>query len=212
MQKLVAKRLVESVAMRGIRRWVGLLCIVIWLAITGTLVASLSLGHWALLPHPAVGETFPAKPTQRSTQRLHAFHFLYNDCPCSQRVLDRVVNRLPVDGMDERIVLIGGDSVDVEIPSGFKSDHCTPQELKKKYGVEAAPLLVVIRSDGTILYSGGYTHRQRGPNIQDESILRSIVGGDDVEGLPVFGCAVSNELKQLVDPFRLKYSAWSGRE
>ncbi|MEL6111128.1 MAG: hypothetical protein AAFU85_34405 [Planctomycetota bacterium] len=175
---------------------------------------SLTAGHWISLPSPSVGESFtPEQLPENPRVELRAFHFLYGDCPCSRRVLDEVIERQPVNGVIERIVVIGDQKTDVQMAeaSGFEVDRCAPLEADAKYGVSAAPLLVVTLGDGTILYSGGYTSRKQGPDNQDVRILSSLSRGEEVENLPVYGCAVSEDLKQLVDPFRLKYSSWSGR-
>lgn len=208
------------------RRIFGVLSIVAWLMVVGALVTSLTIGHWISLPHPEIGDSFapaallepallePAALSEIPHESLRAFHFLYGDCPCSRRVLDEVIGRESVDGVIERIVMIGGKEADVQIASakGYEVDQCAPLEADAKYGVCAAPLLVVTQVDGTILYSGGYTSRKQGPDNQDVNILSALSRGEEVTNLPVYGCAVSEELKQLVDPFRLKYSSWSGRE
>ena len=134
--------------------------------------------------------------------------FFIDDCPCSRRVLRRVLERNPVDGAAERIVLVGHDIQPdkAAIDRGFDVDTVTPVELKAKYGVESAPLLLVADSVGRILYSGGYTDRKQGYEVKDQRVIEGLVAGEQVESLPVYGCAVSSELQALVDPLRLKYS------
>lgn len=179
--------------------------------------SSLMVGHWVTLPHPAAGENLPASVTTslvangqkddlQQDSLVLAFHFLYGDCPCSRRVLRQVVQRTPIAGSRERVVLIGEDATMQAAASrvGFEVDVVTPPQLKSKYGVEAAPLLVVTNGDAEILYSGGYTSRKQGLDISDVSIITSIVAGDMVDGLPLYGCAVSKSLRAIVDPLNLK--------
>ncbi len=73
-----------------------------------------------------------------------------------------------------------------------------------KYGIESAPLMIVDDAHGVIRYAGGYTSRKQGLDYQDQAIVHQLLSGAEVDPLPLFGCAVSQRLKQMVDPFRLK--------
>lgn len=181
--------------------WIGGLLLV------GT---SLMVGHWVTLPHPHRGETLPStvglSATNAGVDEVFTFHFLYGDCPCSRRILGHVLRRSPIVGANERIVLIGEDpqgQADA-IARGFEIDVVTPAELERRYGVESAPLLVISDQLGTIRYSGGYTSRKQGLDIQDQSIIEKTVVGQDIDGLPLYGCAVSKSLKAFIDPLNIK--------
>jgi hypothetical protein len=173
--------------------------------------ASLMVSHWVPLPRPELdptsSQTFLARfqSTKADGQWL-AIHFLYAECPCSRRVLDRVTQRSPQAEVAERIVLIG-DAPQLAAKAkerGFEIDCVAPQELLAKYGVEAAPLLMILDPDGHPRYSGGYTSRKQLLDIQDRAILKQLRSGQEVEPLPLFGCAVSGRLKSLVDSLGLK--------
>ena len=188
----------------------GQLSITIWAATMFLFVATLMVGHWASLPHPEVGERFPNIAVQDvgfngEEIDVQAFHFLYVDCPCSRRVIRHLSNRTPLDGAIENVVFVGDTLPNERIHDGFNVELLSPVELKQRYGIESAPLLVVTDSVGTITYSGGYTSRKQGPDIQDVEIISAAVKGTAYQKLPVFGCAVSNELKSLVDPLGIKY-------
>lgn len=193
----------------------GGVALTVWAAALSVVIASLMVGHWVSLPHPDLGEqlTVPTKFLGSTTEdsgatgQLIAYHFLYGECPCSQRILHRLLKRPSLDGISEKIVLIGENAEVVENARnmGYQLDVVTPMELSSRYGVQSAPLMVVTDPDSKILYSGGYTTRKQGPAIQDESILLSLMEGRIANDLPVYGCAVSRELQTLVDPFRLKY-------
>lgn len=178
------------------------------------------VGHWVSLPTPAVGSTLESAELGRQSpinarsmlvslpagDRWLVSHFLYADCPCSSKVLDYIVHRQPLAGVNERIVLIGHPQPEeLEVAQAkFSVELISPEALLTQYGVESAPLLVVTDSDGTIKYSGGYTHRKQGLDYQDQSIVRQLVAGGQVDPLPLYGCAVSQRLKQIVDPLGLK--------
>lgn len=197
----------------------------IWAIVLTLVCSSLMVGHWVSLPTPAIGSTLESAELQgkspintrstldRSTlDRLPAedrwlvSHFLYADCPCSRKVLDYVVHREPLANVNERIVLIGHPQpTELEAAQAkFSVELISPEALLAQYGVESAPLLVVTDRDGTIKYAGGYTHRKQGLDYQDQSIVRQLVAGSQVDSLPLYGCAVSQRLKRIIDPMSLK--------
>jgi hypothetical protein len=173
-------------------------------------VAYLMVSHWVVLPHPASDDPAWSARLKRTrsnnSEQWTVFHFLYGNCPCSRRILCHIVNRFPVAGCREVIVFIGEDKemTEAAVQRGFEVDYVTPEELKARYGVEAAPLLTVLDPAGNVGFTGGYTTHKQGPQIQDEKIIRALLDGMSVENLPLFGCAVSKELKSLVDPLGLK--------
>jgi hypothetical protein len=71
-------------------------------------------------------------------------------------------------------------------------------------------LMLVIDRNGVIRYSGGYSRRKQG-ELEDETILRHVRGGADIETLPIYGCAVSAELARLIDPLRLGSIVQAGK-
>ena len=168
------------------------------------------VGHWVTLPHPDENDEMRPSGIHRvvnvHSENTLAFHFLYGDCPCSRRVLRHVVDRMPLDGAREHIVLIGQDDELVQLAQsqGFSVDVVTPRTLKQTYGVEAAPLLVVTDGEGRIQYSGGYTSRKQGLDIQDIKIIQQVMVGDKPIDLPLYGCAVSKKLKSIIDPLHFK--------
>jgi hypothetical protein len=173
--------------------------------------ASLMVNHWVPLPRPELEQT-EGKTSLASFQIADAnhhwvaIHFLYAECPCSRRVLDHLLEQSPRANAFERVVLIG-DAEELFVKAeaqGYEVDSVAPEELLAKYGVEAAPLLMIFDPNGQQRYVGGYTSRKQLLNIQDRVILEQLQSGEDVEPLPVFGCAVSERLKSLVDPFGLK--------
>ena len=190
----------------------GGLAIAIWASALTLVIGTLMVSHWVVLPSPAVGQTLPAAEVTRTVStrgRLQVFHFLSSECPCSRRVLRHLVDRGANAKVLETIVLVG-ESKELEMAAvkhGYVMDVVTPEELASRYEVESGPLMIVTAPDSTILYSGGYTSRKQGYEIQDERIISELLAGDEVECLPVFGCAVSKDLQAIVDPLGLKYSA-----
>jgi hypothetical protein len=191
----------------------------IWALGMLTVSASLMASHWITLPHPELGINLKGFSSQslfgsddNTTKNAEtkssplAFHFLYGDCPCSRRILKHVLMRSPVAGISERIVFVGKDpEMEAEaIRCGYEVDVVTPIELQAKYGIESVPLLVVTESTGKILYSGGYTSRKQSLDIHDKEIIEGIARGESMDDFPLYGCAVSKELKSIIDPLGLK--------
>jgi hypothetical protein len=67
-----------------------------------------------------------------------------------------------------------------------------------RYGIEAAPALLVIDPGGRTRYAGGYTERKQGPDIEDLRLMAAAQGDEDLAGLPLFGCAVSDRLRRAL--------------
>lgn len=189
----------------GIRSKLTTGLILVWGAFLSCAMATLMAGHWVSLPHPETGAVLRT-PSEQNDSQLNAFHFLYGDCACSKRILKSLLQREPLDGIHERIVLIGEDSVFEEKArlQGYAVTVVTPSELKQLYEIESAPLLIATDDAGTIRYSGGYTSRKQGLAHQDVGILQSLLAGQSCPELPVYGCAVSQRLKDLIDPLNLK--------
>ena len=82
-----------------------------------------------------------------------------------------------------------------------------PPELAARYGLEAAPVFVVADPEGELRYVGGYTTRKQGLDNRDLAIITELRAGHDQRELPLFGCAVSRSLQQLLDPLGLRGTA-----
>ncbi|MEZ6117923.1 MAG: hypothetical protein R3C28_15310 [Pirellulaceae bacterium] len=197
------QRLIQRLAVT-----VGLL---VWLSAMSLVTASLMVSHWVPLPPPEVDSPdLAVKLGQANTAPTwRAFHFLYSDCPCSRRVLRKILERSPMDDVVERIVLVGSaNEWETRIRDlGYEFDGLNSVELESNYGIRAVPSLVVVSAAGDIRYSGGYTARKQGPDIADQRIIQSVLAGNDIESFPVYGCAVTKDLQVLVDPLGLKYTS-----
>lgn len=207
-------------------KYASYLVLAVWAGLLTVAVSSLMAGHWVSLPHPESGSRLVMGDEATdgpSGESIVTFHFLYSDCPCSRRVLNHVLKRKSLERANERLVLIG-DSPNQQSAAqsaaqsatqtatqnaaeslGFNVDMVTPAGLMKRYGIEAAPLLVVTKLDGTILYSGGYTARKQGLNYRDVDVINRALSGETLDSLPLYGCAVSERLQSLIDPLSLKY-------
>ena len=175
--------------------------------------AYLLAAHILTLPAPDITDlglqrSAAAQRSPSQHGRWFVVHILDQDCVCSLRVLDHLLaDPRPAD-VAERIVLIA-DAVSPErsaaiIAHGFDLDIVTPEELGKRYHVEAAPLLVVIDPGDKLRYVGGYTPRKQAEDVRDVAVVEALRRGRSVEPLPTFGCAVGRSLRDKVDPIGLR--------
>jgi hypothetical protein len=132
-------------------------------------------------------------------------HVLYAQCRCSQRLVQHLVEHKRPSGVRERVLLVGnGEEYSAKLKhAGFTVIAATPAELKERYNVEAAPLLVIADPTGRVRYSGGYTREKQGADVRDVAIIDELRSGGAPVELPTLGCAVSDELRKLVNPLRL---------
>ncbi|MBL4689258.1 MAG: hypothetical protein JKY37_31990 [Nannocystaceae bacterium] len=183
-----------------------------WAAISLLAGASLMVSHWTVLPKPDVDdpaftEQLNGLRTAQDDQQWVVVHVLYSRCSCSQRVFDHLFDEQRPAGAHERILLVEADPA-IErraAARGFSVKIVTRAELKNEFHIEAAPMLIVIDPQGSVRYAGGYTDRKQGFEFRDTAIVKALADGGDPAELPLFGCGVSEELQQALDPFRLKY-------
>jgi hypothetical protein len=186
----------------------------IWSILVFVAGTSLTAAHMYALPKPADGD--PALVRAMSSLRASAdrgawmaVHALYARCRCSRRILQHLVFSHRPEGVREKILLVGSlpelePILDRISARGFEIVETDPTELRDRFHVEGVPLLLVFAPDGTLRHTGGYTERKQGPNPRDAEILEGLMAERAVPELPVFGCAVSDELRALLDPLGIR--------
>lgn len=177
----------------------------VWFVVMGAAAASLLARHVVPLPLPGDTAALSRLRTADDTGRWMAVHVLYTECPCSRRIIEHLTaSERPLDVV-EHVVLVGArpDLARALLTRGFHVVEVTEDELVARFGVDAAPLLVVLAPDDTTRYSGGYTERKQGPEPQDLHIIARARAGSADLGLPVFGCAIGRALRQTINPLGL---------
>jgi len=184
----------------------------LWATLLVAVGSSLTASHWSTLPGPTAAD--PALVASVEANRLPseagqwlALHVLYTECRCSQRIFEDMLASPRPDGVTERVLLIGEDpALAARLEDhGFSLESLTAEALGSRYAITAAPMLVLADPDGEIWYAGGYTDRKQGPVIRDRAIIENALSGQRLSSMPLFGCAVSESLQELLDPFGLKY-------
>jgi hypothetical protein len=170
----------------------------------GTLMA----GHTYTLPHPAATDPVLAVAMHKlaKSARWTVVHVLYGRCQCSRLIIDAIASGLRPPDVTEMVVAVepGADWATRLGRRGIPIVTTDQAALKRDYGVEAAPLLVVLDPSGQVVYSGGYTSRKQGPEIEDVAIVAAVRAQKVPKTLPVFGCATARELANALDPLGLK--------
>lgn len=137
-----------------------------------------------------------------------AVHVFYGACACSGRILDHLATSPRPAGFVEVILWVGDSKPGLATVEarGFRVVHVEVEELARTFHVESVPLLVAIDPAGKTHYAGGYTARKQGPAILDVEILaqarEALRGrGGAPAALPLFGCGVSDRLREALDLF-----------
>ena len=167
--------------------------------------------HLVALPVPPVDDpllqgALAAQSTSSEQGRWRLVHVMYARCPCSQQIIDHLVNDpRPVD-VAERVVIVDADNALRArlAAAGFLVDVVDASTLQARWHLEAAPVLVVADPAGRVRYVGGYTDRKQGPVSHDVDIVGQLRRGDRFESLPLFGCATSRSLQRSIDPLGVR--------
>lgn len=188
----------------------GALCL--WAVVAFVVTGSLASAHEYTLPHPErsdpqLNAALAAQRTPADTGRFSVTHVMYAACSCSQSIIDHLEERGARKDVAEHVVLVGQDAeLSARIArAGYRLDNIEPAALKQRYGLEAAPVLIIADARGQIAYMGGYTKQKQGLDIRDTVLIDELLAGKHTTELPLLGCAVSRALQRLIDPFGLKY-------
>lgn len=186
-----------------------------WAALVSIIGATLLNAHWVPLPlpdrdAPELGTALATTLDPGERDRWLAVHVLYTDCPCSVRIIEHLLDSERPAAAIDKVILVG-DPYDFERRlrgAGFWVEAVSPEALRRRFAIEAAPLLAVLAPQtqgGHVEYLGGYTSRKQGPDIQDVEIIERLASHDGVTEHPVYGCGVSRRLQRLLDPLGVKY-------
>jgi thioredoxin-related protein len=186
----------------------------LWACGLSAVAATLLASHWSALPTVAVSarqKTAMALSHLRSAadqNRWMAVHVLYAECRCSQRIFDHLFASARPRDTAEKILLVGQapDQVARARRGGFDVHPVTAEALANRFFVQSAPMLIVLDDTDTLRYAGGYTERKQGPDIRDTALIEGLISRAQVNELPMFGCAVSEALQQVLDPLGVKYT------
>jgi len=176
-------------------------------AVAGWIAVALLLGGALVVLHAPL--PLPSPPPADGSGRFALIHALDLECQCSQRILDYLRARGARPDVDETILLVASDEPTRKALAarGFAVVPVDEQTLAERYGIDAVPVLVIRRPDGTVGYRGSHRPRPQMPPM-DLELLGDLRRNHEPKPLPVVGCAVARALQERVDPLGLKYSLW----
>jgi hypothetical protein len=187
----------------------------VWVAACVAVGTYLLASHLLTLPTPAPSDPvlhrgIAAHRRVHQRDRWLVLHVVYDECKCSQRVLDHLLADARPPDIAERVVLVtehraAQAALIAAIPThGFELDVVTPEQLIADYHIEAAPLLVIVDPRDTVRYVGGYTPRKQAADVRDLTVIAAVQRGETVEPLPTFGCAIGRALNSRLDPLGIR--------
>lgn len=189
--------------------------IMVWAAACVVVGTYLLATHLLTMPAPAPTDPvlhrgIAARRGAHQLDRWLVLHVVFDECVCSQRVLDHLLADPRPPGLAERIVLVTEHRAAraawiAAIPAhGFELDVVTPEQLVAEYHIEAAPMLVIVDPQDTVRYVGGYTPRKQAADVRDIVVIAAVQRGELVEPLPTFGCAIGRALNSRLDPLGIR--------
>jgi hypothetical protein len=188
----------------NVRSLVARVAVVAWFGGMLVIGAALLAKHVVALPAPVGNEklarSLSALRLPGDRGKWLAVHVLYAECRCSQRVVTHLLSTTRPRGWEEMVLWFGRGEPDPALDAHFRVSRVTAADLSR-FGIDAAPLLVVLDPQDRIAYSGGYSERKQGPVLDDLRIFDGAQHAGTLAGLPVFGCAVSDELGQQLSIF-----------
>ena len=193
----------RPLAVFGLFTW-GVACL--------ALLAALTLAHDAAPQAPDVDD-----PLLVAASREHAaahgqgrwmmVHVICERCACSRAVVQGLIERGPLAGVSDRVILAGGGPrLRREfVSAGYPVDEIDLETLRARWSVTAVPMLIVADPAGRLRYAGGYLDRAGAAQSRDLQILAELRAGGERLGLPVVGgCVTSADLERALDPIGVR--------
>lgn len=194
----------------GAVRAFGAVLLLLWVAGSTAVAVVLLARHTIALPAPSAEDPALAEVVRatraRSSTGWAMLHVLYADCRCSQRIVDHLLGSRRPQGVDESVLLIDDDGklTGRLRAGGFRVTAVTAAQLRDELHIQAVPLLVISDVEGTVRYAGGYTSTKQGADIRDLAIFAQLLAERTPDTLPMLGCAVSEELKAVLNPLTVR--------
>lgn len=188
--------------------WTGL---AVWLVTVSVALASLGAWHYVSLPTPSRAELASqlAARSVGASPRWEMIHILSAECGCSRRIATSLEQRHAQPDVRETIWWVGATNAQTARlqAAGFVLEAKSARQLADELKVESVPAVLIFSPTGQLQYSGGYAERNpASQNLAPElALLARVRAGETVPARPVFGCATSARLQQILDPLGLKY-------
>jgi hypothetical protein len=173
-------------------------------------LTTLGLPHLAPLPDARTRDErmLDALLALRSRpDRALLVHVIYAQCSCTDRLFRHLIERRAYAGPEE-VILFVGENAEREHrarQAGYGFRKVSGARLAEHFGLESAPVLFAFDRSGSLRYAGGYFAHAGSIEALDERIWSEVQRGEEPQGLPIYGCAVSARLQRQVDPLHIVY-------
>ncbi len=190
---------------------IGLL-LACWLVFSAVILGALSMSHVVAFPEPeesAIGGLIrDLNAMRRSSDGDFAVHVIAKDCSCTESLFRHLMKNGPADQAEELVLFVGEDEKKrrAALAAGYRYKSITQDDLTAM-GLESAPVLALFDDKDEIHYLGGYYDHPSASNPLDQRLRAAIARGETADPLPIFGCAVSQRLKEAFDPYGMVYDS-----
>lgn len=189
-------------------RW-AMAFLAVWFCLLALGMASLMMNHVFAMPAPTDDERLEAAlaKVRRHSDRPLALHIIYENCSCTNLLVEELLERGPTNHWEEVILFVGASPERHRRAqrNGFETHQSSALQLKTQWGVEAAPVLLLLDQSGALAYAGGYFETPATVSPQEVRLMRQLLEGTELSPLPIYGCAVSAQLQAQTDPLGIKY-------
>jgi hypothetical protein len=181
-----------------------------WFAFCTVVFGALSMTHIVAFPEPeddkldsVLSELWALR---EGSEGDYVVHVIARDCSCTESLFRHLTDYGPAPHTEEVVLFVGNDAAKEAAArqAGYEFVSISRNALSD-IGLESAPILAVFDELGTIRYLGGYYDHPAASQPLDQRLRRSIKSGQSPDPLPIYGCAVSQRLRDEFDPYGIVY-------
>lgn len=198
--KAIIKRVLVSVGLTG------------WFAACALILGNLGVSHVVAMPEPEAGSLAGLLASLQKLRQRESVEFVVHvlsaDCSCTESLFRHLLDNGPDWSAEEVFLFVGDNAARAQLArqAGYRFVSIESDELAAM-GLESAPVLAVFDSHGAIRYLGGYYDHPAAANPRDQKLRQALAAGESPSPLPIYGCAVSQRLKQAFDPYGIVYDS-----
>ena len=160
----------------------GKIFIILWLVLITVIFTFQMAGHLVSMPLPK-NIQMVEKSLFKNTESIAGpkiFHFIYNDCSCTNSLVRSLLKRRALKGFTEFLVIVKNNSNesglsftrDDVLKAGFRTFFLEAKYVEENYKIEAAPILAITDKYQKIQYLGGYFETSAAKVSKDKLIIK----------------------------------------